>query len=553
MDISGALVLDGATIEAPQVGSLTLVPGLTWLSGIIHGNVTVPFGATLNVEGGYGDKRLGDGAKPAVLENLGTIRFRVAVGNSEVARITGWNYQGGNPTIINGVGGVFSIEGDGTPLTSYQYTNMSLQNAGIIVKAAGSGAANLNGYWPLTNSGTLAADIGTLDLNVPVSFNQGTRIEGTATSHCRIVGNTTTVQGTSTIASGRLVLTGGAITGHADGTGILEGGVFDWSEGVIHGILRFGATANVTVTGTAVKVIGTNATLNNAGNLTWSGGNILGSGSSTFNNLAGGTFNAPASGYFDHSGGGSKTFTNSGTLNIGASPGLLTFSSPWAFTQTASGLLNIEMGGTSAAQFDRLAIGGSATLGGTLNVTLLNGYVPTLDDNFPVMTYGSRTGEFAIFNSPGAYFSRNYDAGNLTLTVTNAPSTLAEWKAAYFAPGSPESASNADPDGDGLSNFAEYVFNTNPLAASPVPQEAAVETIEGQRWLTLGYRRWANPEADGVIYTPQAGSGLGDWGTLGIIDEVDPDALVIPGSTACRCRVLIDSNREFLRVQATKP
>ena len=104
-----------------------------------------------------------------------------------------------------------------------------------------------------------------------------------------------------------------------------------------------------------------------------------------------------------------------------------------------------------------------------------------------------------------------------------------------------------------MTNFAEYVFNTSPLVAGPAPQEVGVEEIAGQQWLTLGYRRWANREADGVIYTPQAGGGLDGWGAAGIIDEIDPDALVIPGSTACRCRVLIDSNREFLRVLATKP
>ena len=69
----------------------------------------------------------------------------------------------------------------------------------------------------------------------------------------------------------------------------------------------------------------------------------------------------------------------------------------------------------------------------------------------------------------------------------------------------------------------------------------------------MNYRRWADREAAGVTYTPQTGTGLGAWSPAGIIDEADPNAPVIPGSTACRCRVLVSGAEKFLRVRAVKP
>ena len=56
-----------------------------------------------------------------------------------------------------------------------------------------------------------------------------------------------------------------------------------------------------------------------------------------------------------------------------------------------------------------------------------------------------------------------------------------------------------------------------------------------------------------MIYTPEGGITLGDWDSPGIIDEVDPDAPVIPGSIACRCRVPVGGVLRYLRVSAARP
>ncbi len=78
-------------------------------------------------------------------------------------------------------------------------------------------------------------------------------------------------------------------------------------------------------------------------------------------------------------------------------------------------------------------------------------------------------------------------------------------------------------------------------------------TVGGTPWLILTYRRWTDREAAGVIYTALGAASLSGWGTSGIIDEVDPDAPVIPGSIACRCRVPVGGVLRFLRVRAVRP
>ena len=76
-----------------------------------------------------------------------------------------------------------------------------------------------------------------------------------------------------------------------------------------------------------------------------------------------------------------------------------------------------------------LTVSGGATLDGTLNLALVNGFSPAIGNSFQVMTFGSRTGQFATINGTalgnGKQFSPAYSAANLTLNFT-APSTAAQ-------------------------------------------------------------------------------------------------------------------------------
>ncbi|RXJ51456.1 T9SS type A sorting domain-containing protein [Gelidibacter gilvus] len=82
------------------------------------------------------------------------------------------------------------------------------------------------------------------------------------------------------------------------------------------------------------------------------------------------------------------------------------------YTQTATGSLNIELGGTVAGDsYDQVIVKRSATLGGTLNVTLINGFQPAIGDVFTVLHQGNGiAGSFATVNLPTLSSGTEWDA-----------------------------------------------------------------------------------------------------------------------------------------------
>jgi len=96
---------------------------------------------------------------------------------------------------------------------------------------------------------------------------------------------------------------------------------------------------------------------------------------------------------------------NLGTLAPGANGGngIGTFTVKGDFQQGATGLLEIDLGGTRIGQYDQLNIDGNATLGGTLFVRAANGYVPQAGDDFKLVTYRSRVGTFEFLLPPAGF------------------------------------------------------------------------------------------------------------------------------------------------------
>ena len=77
----------------------------------------------------------------------------------------------------------------------------------------------------------------------------------------------------------------------------------------------------------------------------------------------------------------------------------------------------MDIGGTTAGStYDQLIVNGSASLTGTLNVTLINGFTPANAQSFTVLTSTApRTGTFAIANRP-ANTSMQYNPTSVVLT-----------------------------------------------------------------------------------------------------------------------------------------
>ena len=69
------------------------------------------------------------------------------------------------------------------------------------------------------------------------------------------------------------------------------------------------------------------------------------------------------------------------------------------FVQGANGTLVLENGGAYPSQFDQLQVGGSATLGGNLDIKTINGYTPDVADTFSPLGAGSVSGTFGSISS----------------------------------------------------------------------------------------------------------------------------------------------------------
>jgi hypothetical protein len=221
---------------------------------------------------------------------------------------------------------------------------------------------------------------GGLDVASPLSFQSVLLSSGT-------------LQGSSTLtATVNLTWTGGGMSGS--------------------GTTRVVSGANLTINGPSSKTLDSR-TLENGGFATWTGGDIVGGtgGPGTVHNLAGGSFSA--------TGNLSGNLVNDGQLNPGGTfnPGLVSINGN--FTQSASGALNTEIGGTGSL-FDRVSVSGLVTLAGTLNVSLIYGFMPAVNDSFQILTFGSRSGDFQTYNGlqlGSNHFDPRYDSSSLTLVV----------------------------------------------------------------------------------------------------------------------------------------
>jgi fibronectin-binding autotransporter adhesin len=115
-------------------------------------------------------------------------------------------------------------------------------------------------------------------------------------------------------------------------------------------------------------------------------------------NLAGGTLTVPQlvllqGGTVNGPGTINGNVSNAGQFNPGVTGAAGLLSINGNYTQTETGVLNIQIGGTNpGADYDQLSITGMATLGGTLNVSLINGFVPTSGATFQILTFGSWDG-----------------------------------------------------------------------------------------------------------------------------------------------------------------
>ena len=178
--------------------------------------------------------------------------------------------------------------------------------------------------------------------------------------------------------------------------------------------VKTGATmsnsGNLTFPSNTGLIVQTMATLTNTGTITNNGGMTV-SSTGTFTNN--GTYKS--SGTYTGS-----LFTNpsGGIVAPGNSAGCMTFSNGF----TNSGTVQIEVGGiTACSQSDKITVTGTATLGGTLSLTYINGYTGSGNQTVNIIDATALSGTFATVSGLLANWFNNYDApstGKVTLSYS---------------------------------------------------------------------------------------------------------------------------------------
>ena len=120
-------------------------------------------------------------------------------------------------------------------------------------------------------------------------------------------------------------------------------------------------------------------------------------------------------------------------------------------------------------------------------------------------TAPSATGTYAIAASVTDPNHTGSAAGTLVIAATT--TSYAAWCNANFTAaeqGAGLADDNADPDGDGLSNLAEYALGTDPRQFTP----PLVATLDADG-LSLTFTRPTN--LPGLTYAAESSDGLGNW------------------------------------------
>ena len=189
--------------------------------------------------------------------------------------------------------------------------------------------------------------------------------------------------------------------------------------------LNMTSTGTLTISGGSLTISGASNTSSNASNTLITGGALVVNGSlnlvgaiTIVGGAAGGTL--AGSGSINNG-----SITNSGNVNPGtsAATGVLTINGN--YTQTATGSLNIRLGGTTIGSFDILNVAGggqATTLAGTLNVATFNSFAPAASNSFPILLFTSKSGVFSTGTQTvgGVVFTDTFAPTSLTLTGPSA-------------------------------------------------------------------------------------------------------------------------------------
>ena len=467
LNVSGGNLTLASNQSFTNSGTMTVPTGrqLIWNSAASFNNQGLVqlsgggFAGTGTITSSGGGEIRGSGTVQAALTNAGGLVRATAGSPLIIVNLAGNNTAGGELRVDDG---------------ATMNVQSAFSSSGTIVLEGANSALNLNS---VTNTGTVRG----LGRVTGAVLNSGVvRSEGGTLSFAN-AGNTNAAAGRLEAGAGAQLFYTQGLSSNA-GTIALTGGALDNNNAVLanpgriegYGTLRSGGLTNTGVisVGGVLDVLGS---VNNSNVVSTASGSAI-------------RFFGPVSGAGSYTGTGTVTFLN--TFGPGASPATVSFGGDVALDAASS--LEIELGGTTpGSQYDRLAVTGDATLGGALDVSLINGFLPAIGSVFQLI--GATGGVNGAFTSaslpviPGRGWRLNYQPTAVSLAVTLAgdynfdgkvdAADYTRWRDSLGQSGV---VLAADGDGDGQidagdytvwkSNFGESIGGGGSVAAVPEPQ-----------------------------------------------------------------------------------
>jgi hypothetical protein len=309
--------------------------------------------------------------------------------------------QGGSAALVNWQGGTggwqtlrADFSGSWRPSGSLWLgirggNNYEIGQLGVYFKAAS------NNSWNHDGNGDWSDATSWLDASIPNGGTQTAVFGGALTNPATIYTNATvTVVGIDFNNANSYAIAG-------QGTVTLNAGVSNSTINVFQGTHEFQASVRLESNTTAHIEAGTKLSLNNTLFLNGNSLTVTGGGAFAINNRVradGGSIVLAGGSSLAGSGSLSGNLENlDGLLSPGNSPGIFHINGD--YEQGDGGSLLIELAGTEAGiSYDRLAISGTASFNGDLELVLLDHYQPMLGSYFDVLSFMGSIG--TVFTRP---------------------------------------------------------------------------------------------------------------------------------------------------------
>jgi len=395
-------------------GSLFWNTSLLYSSGVIFAdsnstssltNVVVINGVTSNYPGTY-MVGVSSGFNGLIVTNAGILTSGGGViGNSANAT--------NNAALVTGAGSLWSNSGTFYVGATGSFNQLTIANGGCVTNTdgyigynatAGNNAAFVTGAGSIwNNSGGLYVGNGGASNSLILASG------GTVTATNVVIGSKPSTGNFITVSGGNLYAT------NATGNAALNVnyGALNLNSGTV-------AVNQFIVTNGASSVVNFNGGTLNSGGSTVNNGALFqvgnGTSAATFDLLGGA--HSFANGLFINT---NATLTGTGAITgsitdaglIGPGNGLGVITDSGNLTMLGSGTMAMELGGTNAWLYDQFDLTGALTFGGTLTVSLLNGYTPQAGDRFDLFDFGSSGGAFSQINLPGLASQLHWDTSLL--------------------------------------------------------------------------------------------------------------------------------------------